>query len=74
MKVSIELRNNWKIYAEHGDAQAISDESIYSRQTISKALNDKEGKMSEDVFKAIDTFYAKRKQSLIEAAKEVATK
>jgi hypothetical protein len=62
MQVDKKIIRNWKILREHGDVRAIAEESGYSHVTISEALNDLKGKMSREVFDAINKFYRRRER------------
>lgn len=63
MNVPKRIFRNWKLQKEHGDAEAIHNETVknghpISAVTIRHAL--KTGKCSEDTMKAIHSFYAKK--------------
>lgn len=75
MKVPGEIMNQWKLEREHGDVEAIQQQTKedgkdgISRVTISNALQT--GNMSEETYEAIKLFYSekrKKKQKMISDA------
>lgn len=62
MRVPNEAKLKWDSLKEHGDIEAICQESGYGRHTITAAINGND--CSIEVFSAIQTFYNKRQETI----------
>jgi hypothetical protein len=65
MTVSAETIKEWNSYREHGDFKKIAEGNGIHAETVKLAI--KNGKMSENVFHAINNFYIARKHRIKEA-------
>lgn len=64
MIVNTETIEKWKSYKEYGDIKAICKKHSVDRTNVYNAF--KTGEMSEEVFNAINEFYAERHKRITE--------